>query len=173
VVVMLMGILTAMAVPQLLAGVDRSRARVAARYLAARMALARQQAVARSASVAIRFGGAATGYEMAMFVDGNGNGLRTVEILAGVDRPIEAPERIAERFPGVNFGLSPDTGISGSPIKIGTSNLFTFTPVGTASSGSIYLLGRDGTQFVVRVLGATARTRVLRYAPGRGAWLEP
>jgi hypothetical protein len=170
---MLAGILTGMAVPQLMAGVDRSRARVAARYLAARMALARQQAVSRSASVAIRFGGAATGYEMAMFVDGNRNGLRTVDILAGVDRPIDPPERMADRFPGVTLGISPDTGLAGGPVKIGSSNLLTFTPVGTATSGSIYLLGRDGTQFVVRVLGVTGRTRVLRYAPRRGEWTAP
>ena len=48
-------VLSAMAVPAVLAGLDRSRARAAARFLSARMALARSQAVARSAAVALRF----------------------------------------------------------------------------------------------------------------------
>jgi hypothetical protein len=34
-------------------------------------------------------------------------------------------------------------------------------------------MGRDGSQYVVRVTGATARTRVLRYVPARDEWVDP
>ena len=49
---------------------------------------------------------------------------------------------------------------------------FSFTPLGTATSGSIYVRGRDGAQFVIRALGATGRTRVQRYAPRTRAWVD-
>jgi hypothetical protein len=46
-----------------------------------------------------------------------------------------------------------------------------FTPVGTSTPGSIYLRGADGTQLVVRVVGATGRARVLkRINPNR--WIN-
>jgi hypothetical protein len=43
-------------------------------------------------------------------------------------------------------------------------------PDGTASSGSVYLHGRR-LQYAVRVLGATGRTRVLRFDRGTGRWI--
>ena len=47
-----------------------------------------------------------------------------------------------------------------------------FTPIGTATSRTLYLRGRDGSQYSVRVLGATGRTRVLRYVPATHQWIE-
>ena len=47
-----------------------------------------------------------------------------------------------------------------------------FTPLGTASSGTLYLRGRDGSEYAVRVLGATGRTRVLRYEAITRTWVE-
>lgn len=167
------GILCAIAVPQTAAGLDRSRASVAARYLSAQMALARSEAVKRSASVAIRFGDVESGFEMSMFVDGNGNGVRTKDIGAGIDRRIGAAERLGERFPGVAIGLSEKTGLGNDPVRFGESSLLTFTSISTATAGSVYVLGRDGSQYAVRVLGATARTRVLRYVSAKRAWMEP
>jgi hypothetical protein len=52
------------------------------------------------------------------------------------------------------------------------SQLFSFTPTGTATSGSVYVNGRDGSRFAVRVLGVTARARVLRYIAARDIWIE-
>ena len=61
-------------------------------------------------------------------------------------------------------------GTPGDPVRIGSSSLMSFTPLGTATPGTIYLRGRDGSQYAVRVLGATGRTRVLRDAPGTREW---
>jgi hypothetical protein len=44
------------------------------------------------------------------------------------------------------------------------------TPDGTATSGSLYLHGRE-RQYAVRILGATGRTRVLRFDRGLGRWM--
>lgn len=160
----------AMAIPQALTGLDRSRAGIAARYLASQMALARAQAVARSASVGIRFGAPDTGYEIDSFIDGNANGVRSRDIDAGIDRRLGAPQRLREQFPTVTIDVRPDAGAGADPVKLGQSNLLVFTPLGTATPGSIYVLGRDGTQLVVRILGATGRTRVQRFNAVRRTW---
>ena len=78
------------------------------------------------------------------------NGLRTREIQDGVDRPIGAAERLSNYFAGVDFGIAPGlpaierggTRPGTDPIKLGTSNILTFSALGTSSSGSLYVRGR-------------------------------
>ena len=146
-------VLSGMAVPQLLASVDRSRARAAARFLAARMALARSQAVARSQTVALRFARDAVGISLTAYVDGNGNGVRSRDIASGDDPELDPAVRLSDLFSGVVI----------SELSVGSSGIMSFTPAGTATSGTVYIRGRDGTQYAVRVLGVTGRARVLRY----------
>ena len=159
-------------VPVLTAGLDRSRTEAAARYLASRFALARMEAVKRSASVAIRFGDGSSAYEFTVYVVGNRNGVRTRDIERQVDRPLGRSERLRDNFPGVTIGLLPDIGIARDPVQIGASSLMTFTPSGTATSGTVYIRGRGPVQYAVRVLGVTGRTRVLRYEAETGVWLD-
>lgn len=146
-------VLAAMAVPQVLAGIDRFRARAAARFVAARSTLARSQAVARSATVAFRFSSEADGVSFAVYVDGNGNGVRSADIASGEDAVLDGPISVARVFPGVRI----------ESVSFGASGILSFTPAGTATPGTIYLRGRDGLQYAVRIFGATGRTRVLRY----------
>ncbi len=155
-------VLSAIAVPAVLAGLDRSRARAAARFLSARMALARSQAVARSEAVALRFVEDAGTTSLTAYADGNGNGVRSRDIESGDDPLLDAPVRLSDLFPGVVI----------SSLTIGTSGLVSFTPGGTATSGTIFIRGRDGTEFAVRVFGATGRTRVLRYDSGARDFVE-
>lgn len=166
----LVTVMAAVTVPQLLTGLDRSRAWAAARYLAARMAAARAHAVLRSAHVALRFVDDRSGITFQTFADDNQNGVRTADIAAAVDRPLDAPARLRDLFPGVDIAIAP--GLGSDPVRLGASNLLSFTPLGTATPGTIYVRGRDGTQLAVRVLGATARARVLRYVPQTGQWEE-
>jgi type II secretory pathway pseudopilin PulG len=161
----------AVASAQLLSAVDDVRAEGAVRYLAARLHQVRMEAVARSADVALQFIPVNGGYTYAAYVDGNGNGVRTSEIQDGTDSRIAAGERLPDRYSGVEFGLLPglpavDPGGSApgtDPIRLGSSNILTFTAIGNSSSGSLYVLGRRQKQFVVRVFGETGKTRVLRF----------
>ena len=166
----LLGVITATAVPVLSAGLERSRARAAARYLAAQMALARTEAVTRSTTIALRFQRLPGGLTVSVYRDGNGNGVRTREIDSGVDRLLEAPVRLEDLFPGVLIAV-PATAAT-TAVELGGSDLLSFTPAGTATSGTISILGRDGSQFAVRVLGVTGRIRLLRFDPVSGQWLE-
>lgn len=171
----LIGIAAAFAVPQSLAAIDRARAAAAARYLASRMAMARSHAVMRSAHVALRFnagaGASGSAITFQMFVDGNRNGVRTSDIATGTDTPVEDPVNLSDLFPGAAIGLV--AGVGGTdPVQIGSTNLLSFTPVGTSTSGSVYVRGRDDSQFVVRVLGATGRVRGQRYVPSTRTWVD-
>jgi type II secretory pathway pseudopilin PulG len=170
-VVGLLTVAAAAAVPQLQASVDTLRGRAAARYLAGRMMLARALAVRDGAAVALRFVDHDNGISFAVFQDGNRNGVRAADIDLGVDRLVEAPVRLGDLFPGTAIALVPGTPAA-EAVTLGGSDLLSFTPSGTSTSGTIYIRGRDGTQWAVRVLGATARVRVLRYAPRSGEWVE-
>ena len=164
-------LLAGISVPSILAAVDRTRGAGAARYLASRMALARARAVGRSTMVALRFESGPRGTSFSMVEDGNGDGVRTRDIDQGIDRVIEAPVLLSDLFPGASIGLAPGTPTTVA-VALGGTTILSFSPIGTATSGSIYVVGRDRTQWVVRVLGVTARARVLRYDRGTNGWVS-
>lgn len=172
------GTVLAIALPNTSSALDDMRTAAAARYLASRIARARMEALQRSACVGLRFETAGDDYSFATYLDGNRNGLRTLDIANGRDSVLLAAERLADRFADVRFGLAagiPDLdGVRGAEeaegVRIGSPRILTLSPDGTATSGTLYIRGRRG-QYAVRVLGATARTRVFRYHTGAGEWI--
>ena len=169
-VLLIIAITAGVAVPQLTAGLDAARTRAAARYLTTYLGMARTEAVTRGTSVAVRFQSTTTGMMMTLVTDGNGNGVRTQEIEAGVDREVGRAIALEHDFAGVTFGSPAAPNSSG--IELGGGNLLSFSPSGTSSSGSLYLRGRDGSQFAVRVLGATGRVRIERFDRHSNSWLK-
>ena len=166
-----------MAVPQGLRALDDFRTRSAARYLAQRAIDARFAAIKRSAATGLRFEAASPDYRITSVTDGNGNGLRTSEIQRGIDRTLSEPERLDTHFTGVAFGIldgvpdadgQPANGSDG--VRLGVSRLLSMNADGTSSSGTLYLHGRERTQYAVRVLGVTGRVRVLKFDFVKGRW---
>lgn len=159
--------------------VDDARASGAARYLAARLQQARMEAVASNRATALRWSGADAAYCWLTYEDGNANGVLSADIQAGIDRPVGVDERLSERFPGVDFGALPGLpavepgGVApgADPIRLGAGNMATFTPLGTATSGTLYLRGRGTRQYAVRILGETGRVRVLKFHPSTRVWM--
>lgn len=164
-------ILAGMSLASVAASVDRSRGAGAARYLSTRAALARARAVGLSTTVALYFEQDSRGVKFSVVEDGNGDGVRTADITQQIDRVIAAPMHLSDLFPGAAIGLAPETQATGA-VALGGTMLLSFSPNGTATSGSVYVVGRDQTQWVVRVLGVTARARVLRYDRPSGAWIN-
>jgi prepilin-type N-terminal cleavage/methylation domain-containing protein len=178
VAVALLMMLASFALPLGSEAIDELRTASAARYLAGRIAASRMDAIRRSRAVALRFQPAAPDYQFAAFVDGNGNGVRSADITAGIDRAVGVPRQLGTDFANVRFGLEigrPDVdgvrNASADGVRIGTSRILTVNPDGTATSGTLYVLGRRA-QYAVRVLGATGRTRVLKYDTGARAWIS-
>ena len=177
-VISIMVIVGGAAVPLGHGGAERARASGAASYLAGRLAVARLEAVRRSTNVAIRFIPTAGGYSLRAFVDGNGNGVLTSDIVSGIDPPISPEEQIDNHFSGVSFGILPNvTAIDpndpfnpNDPIQIGASTLVSFGPTGSSTSGTLFLRGSGGHQLAVRLLGITGRTRILRFSFVEGRW---
>jgi type II secretory pathway pseudopilin PulG len=168
----------AVATPQLLASVDDLRAAGAVRYIATKLQQSRMEALSRSANVGWQFVITTNGYTYTPYLDGNGNGIRSKDIQTGVDLRIGPVERLTNQFAGVDFGVLPGlppvdpggTAPGSDPIKLGSSNILTFTPLGTSSSGSLYLLGRRNAQYAIRILGETGKARILKFDPRLQQW---
>jgi prepilin-type N-terminal cleavage/methylation domain-containing protein len=177
-VVSLILVISAVSVPPVLAEVDAARASGAVRYLATMMQQARMEAIARATDVGWQFVADGDRFTYAAYLDGNGNGIRTRDIAAGADLPLGAIERLADRFPGVEFGVAPDlppidaggTSPGSDPIRLGASNILTFTALGTSTSGTVYVRGRRGAQYAIRVFGETGRVRVLKFDARLQRW---
>lgn len=167
-----MAIVAAITVPQLLVGMDRARAVAASRYLAQQCGVARFQAVARARYVALRFTPTDDEYVTQMFMDGNRNGVTASDIAGDIDAAVSPPERLSASFPGVRIDLDPALGLGADPVRLSGSTLLSFSPEGTATAGTVYVLGRDGSQLAIRVLGVTGRTRIVRYERATRSWVQ-
>jgi prepilin-type N-terminal cleavage/methylation domain-containing protein len=177
-VLSILAVLAGVSIPMTHAALDDLRTAAAARYVAGVVVNGRMNALKRARFVGLRFEPAGADYLFRPFLDGNGNGVRTTDIRSGVDPPLAASDRLGNNFPGVRFGLQaglPDVdGIRGGStdgVRIGSARILTTGPDGTATSGTLYLQG-SRAQYAVRVLGATARTRVLKFEPGAGTWVS-
>jgi hypothetical protein len=168
----------AAAIPQTLVAVDRHRLLGGVRYVSGRLQQARLEAIVRSADVGLLFTASSDGFVVTAYVDGNGNGVRTADVQSGVDRPIDSGVRLPDMFPDVDFGLQPglppvepgSAAPGGDPIKLGASDILTFSPFGTSSSGSLYVRGPGIRQAVIRVFGTTGKTRALEFDSGTRTW---
>lgn len=166
-------------VPLVTTGRHEQHVMNAARYVAGRIVLARAGAARRGAAIGIRFTRNGEGVALRSYVDGNGNGVRAVDIGNGIDAPIETETSIGDRFAGVRFelsaaapaiGSSTPAGVAVDPVNLGGSDILSLTPLGTATSGTLYLRSREGHQAAVRVLGATARVQVFQFDFQTGRW---
>lgn len=156
---------------------DEIRAAMAARHLEGVIVQARIRALSRSTRVALRFEGLAGNARFTEYADGNGNGVRAADIAGGVDPLLAPAQSLGDLFSGVVLErLAGVPEIDGGPaasaadgVQVGSGRMLTLGPDGTATSGTLYVRGRRG-QYAVRVLGATGRTRVLRFDWGSRQW---
>ena len=178
-VVALVSTLIAIALPLTADALDRQRCASAARYLAGRVYLARMEAVKRSTNVGIKFDAVDADYKFTTYVDGNGNGIRTLDIRLGIDVSLTSEERLSYTFAGVRFGLMPGVpdvdgdahSAGGDGVRIGAARILTLGSNGTATAGTLYVHSRK-EQFAVRIFGVTGRTRVLHYHTGERRWVS-
>jgi type II secretory pathway pseudopilin PulG len=170
--------LTAMVVPALLSTMEEVRAAGAVRYIAGTLQQTRMDAVARSRETAIRFTQLDNCYVFAEYADGNRNGINGTDISRGVDPQIRPSRRLADDFPGVDFGTIPglpsvdpsSVPPGADPIRLGSADMVTFSPHGTATPGSLYIRGHGSTQYVIRIFGETGKTRILKFNSRTRTW---
>ena len=177
-----LGLLVAISVPTAAEMLAEARAAAGARSVAATLQAMRWKAVSSHRSHGLFFSRDAQGWHWFVVRDGNGNGLRTAEVRAGTDPVLSGPHRLEQRTEGFYLGFPAVASIpaipprSGSianlddPVKFGRSNLISFSPLGTASSGTLYLTdGRHAVRAVV-LFGPSARIRVWRFDTRERRW---
>lgn len=173
--------LAGMAIPLGAQALEEGRVSGAARYLSGRLFWIRMEAVKRSAYTGLRFERQGNDVGFSIYVDGNRNGILSRDIANGTDSRLGAPERLSSLFPRVDFAILPNTAPiepgdvlepGGDPIRFGRSDIVSFSPDGTGTSGTLYIGGRR-SQLAVRVLGATGRIRTLRFDFGTRRWIDP
>jgi len=113
--------------------------------------------------------------------DADGGGLTRASIDAGREET-GVPFRMARDHPGVSIGLPESGTIAGippssarldggdPPVRVGSARMLTLTPEGHATSGTIYLSGREGDVCAVVIYGATVRVRVWCHDRVGDAW---
>jgi prepilin-type N-terminal cleavage/methylation domain-containing protein len=165
------------AIPGFAAAMDDYRTLGAARYMSSQFHRTRAEAVARSANAAVRFEPSGNSYTFSTYVDGNRNGVSVRDIDAGIDRQLASPMSLKEQFGRVDFGMTPDLPSvdgtpleGGDPIRFGVSHMASFTAHGTATPGSVYIRGSQGTQYVLRMSGDTGKTHLLKFDQRRRQW---
>jgi hypothetical protein len=170
------------AVPSLATLAAAGRAASGARHLAGTFQALRWKAVAQGTSHGLYFAQHGAGWAWWEVEDGNGNGLRTAEVASGVDRVRGGPYRLeailehtrlgfppGDRFPAVppGSGFIRDTR---DPVQFGASDLVSFGPLGTASTGTAYVTDGRHRLYAVVLFGPTAKLRVCRYDTRTGRW---
>jgi hypothetical protein len=157
--------------------------RLAATEIAGALRLARSSAIGRGKNVAVRFHiDASARVAFALYVDGDGDGVRSRDIDAGVDRRL-GPPRDLRHFGlrarlGFPAGVRPrDPGDPGrrldrlhDPIRFNRSDLASFGPLGQSTPGSVYVTDGHYHLLAVRVYGRTGKVKIVRYDPESETW---
>lgn len=179
----LLGLLVAASSPTLGAALARSRAQAAAREMIGTLTRLRGEAIARRHAVGLRITGAAGARRFVPYADGDGDGILTADILAGIDPPTGPALDLPSRYEGADFGLldaaipalppgGPPLLPGSDPVRFGASDIVSFTPIGTASSGTLYITDGRDTVFAVVLYGRTGRIRSYRYDRAAGRWSD-
>ncbi|HEY3175006.1 MAG TPA: GspH/FimT family protein [Candidatus Polarisedimenticolia bacterium] len=168
------------AVPSISTMLSSWKLTCAARDLATELQRTRMEALARGANVGIQFENTLRGDRWRLYLDGGSRGIHAAEIAAGIDTPLSMTFDLSSRYPGVRFGVAragapripPATGSlapTDDPIALGGSDIFSASPTGESSSGTLYLTD-GGSMRAVTVFGATGRIRIWRYDGRSGQW---
>ena len=177
VTVAILATVAGLGVPLVVHGRDDNDGRQAALFLAGQLRLARQQAVLTGRHTAIVFDLIAETWRFSVCVDEDGDGVLRSDIASGADRCQGAPQPLASWFSRASIHRAsevPDLSgrTDGAIVAFGAARMASFSPLGTASSGSLTIMTRGGRHFAIRVAGVTGRVRLWRFMPESRRWQE-
>jgi len=172
-------LMAAIAVPVIGGTLDRERTIIGAQYLSGQLQRARLESLKRARPVAVRVEVIGERTQLRLFEDRNGNGVLQRDIDRGIDLPLTPMEWLDDQARDISLRINQDvTDVSGvvtlepgdDPLRIGNTSLLTFSPVGSATSGTLYVAAHRGPQMAIRVFGATGRVRVLMFDARTRQW---
>lgn len=176
------GLTATLSVPALLSWASGVRLRLAAAEVQSTFALSRSYAIRHDERVAVKFRTGDDGQvTWAIYRDGDEDGVRSDDVVTGVDPEVQAPRPLQHFGVSVRFGFptgarpcepgNPRQRLTGldDPIRFNRSDLASFDPMGTATPGTVYLT--DGHRLAaVRVNNRAGRISSLDWDPTTGAW---
>lgn len=178
VVAALVMVLAAVSVPPLRAYAAEASLMGAARQFKGTFRLAHSTAVRLNVYTAIRFEHTGNKWSYSVYADGDYDGVQSADIRSGKDWRVAGPLPLDAGARGVRLGINPGVPAippesgwlnpNDDPIRFG-ADMLSFSPLGTATPGTLYIAG-ETRQAAVRVVGGSARVRMLVYRGG--AWKE-
>jgi hypothetical protein len=172
-------VMTAIAVPVVGGTLERERTIVGTQFLAGQLQRARLDSLRRARSVAVRLEVIGDRTRWQLFADGNGNGVLQRDIDRGIDPSLIPAQWLDDQVRDISLRINQAvTDVGGAspilpgddPLRIGSTALLTFSPLGSATSGTLYVAARRGPQMAIRVFGATGRVRVLMFDAQARQW---
>ena len=180
VVLAIIGMSVGVTLPEFNSMRHRGAVRAAAAEIRSIFFVARMRAASRGHNFGVRFQKFGTEWRYAEYEDGDGDGLRTEDINKGIDRPLFSPRSVLLADRGAaTIGLlrktinDPDGAKllpTASPVQFGKAQICSISSIGESTSGTIYLVDGVGGIYAVRVYGASAKVRTLRYNERRRKW---
>ena len=180
-VLAILAILSLISIPALSEILAEEALSTAAREVATILHAARARAVFQGAEVGVKWVANAGDLVLTVYQDGNGDGVTTADIKKGVDRLVEGPHWLGSRYQGVRFSFVPGMdgrdpggapiGDLSDPIRFGKSNICSFSPLGHASPGTVYLSDHRHRQAAVRVTPQNAKIQIWTYHGRKLKWI--
>ena len=170
-VVAIIGTIAVCAVPAFANYRRRMSVVAAAEQLRNIFRLTRQRAITSNHNVGVKFI-AGREWTYAIYEDGDGDGVRNDDIDRKIDRRIAGPAIVMSSFHIATIGLlkttvkDPDGDAlkpDASPVQFGRSTICSFSPMGSGTPGTVYLIDGGGQLWAARCAGNGGRVRVLRY----------
>ncbi|MFI5120756.1 MAG: Tfp pilus assembly protein FimT/FimU [Thermoanaerobaculia bacterium] len=181
-VLAILGLVFALGLPPFAEILAEEGLATAAREVSAIFIAARDRAVFQGADVGVKWTSSLGDLVLSVHQDGNGNGVTTADIKKGIDRLVAGPYWMHGKYPGITFsfvpgfnGLDPGGAPIGSltdPLRFGKSDICTFSPLGKASPGTVYLSNGKHRQAAVRVTPANAKIQIFTWHGKSLKWIK-
>ena len=177
----LCAVIGGMATPMIGRAMERERTIIGTQYLAGQLQRARMESLSRARSTAVRLELIGERCSVQLFVDGDGDGVLQRDIDLGVDSALTPSEFLDVHSRDVSLRINQavtDAGGAGAlspgddPLRIGATALLSFSPLGSATSGTLYVAARRGPQMAIRVFGGTGRVRILTFDAQARQWRQ-
>ena len=181
----ILGLLATAGIPRVLEWTRALKVDLAAHELVGVLRLARSYAVRHNTKVGLKIrSGPGPRVTYTLHRDGDGDGVLTADIEAGVDPAVGLPRELAHFGRQVRFGFPPgraprDPGDPGrrldrleDPIRFNRSDIASFNPRGGSTPGSLYITDGRHLLSVVRVYGRTGKVKIMRYESKSEKWYQ-
>ena len=174
-------VMGAMAMPMIGRTLDRERTIIGTQFLAGQLQRARMESLRRARPVAARVELVGERTRVQLFVDGDGDGVLQRDIDLGVDPALTPAGFLDDHARDVSLRINQpiiDAGGAGEltpgddPLRIGATALLSFSPLGSATAGTLYVAARRGPQMAIRVFGGTGRVRILTFDAQARQWRQ-